>query len=370
MASRTCSAPPSLPSARSRPLVAVVLGLLLGWASACGSDFEPPSEITSFRFLAVRAEPPSIFPGEATRLEALVAGGTATNGVWTWCPLRGPNSAQFACLVTVEQINQAIAELSPDGEPSIPPISADFFQLDLVDPNDPTTAQFRYEFPPEVVREICQQIRSQGMVSNLVTLPECDGTFPISVRVDLTNGARTITAFKDVNLVYYTTLPESEVNDNPNLEGAELRLLLGGSPVELDALPFNATYSVQLSDKEGDARALLDQLSQTYTATETRAGEDGEEIKEREPTREQLTFSWFATSGSWEDDRTGFLPETVGSPAEEISAFNEARDNEWASPSRGELPMGEPVTLYLVVRDERGGATWTSTTVTLGGPAQ
>jgi len=53
-------------------LVTWALALTLGaWATACGPDFDPPSELNSLRILAVRAEPPEARPGQEVTLDAL-----------------------------------------------------------------------------------------------------------------------------------------------------------------------------------------------------------------------------------------------------------------------------------------------------------
>ena len=61
--------------------------------------------------------------------------------------------------------------------------------------------------------------------------------------------------------------------------------------------------------------------------------------------REQPRVSWFSTDGEWKEDRTG----------------GEAIENEWTPACEREA-----IDLWVVVRDERGGAAWISRQVRCG----
>jgi hypothetical protein len=59
--------------------------------------------------------------------------------------------------------------------------------------------------------------------------------------------------------------------------------------------------------------------------------------------REALTVSWFATAGSYDGDTTTITPDDGATTA----------DNGWTAPT-----AKGPVLLWLVLRDDRGGAAW------------
>jgi hypothetical protein len=59
--------------------------------------------------------------------------------------------------------------------------------------------------------------------------------------------------------------------------------------------------------------------------------------------REALTVAWYATAGSYDGDTS-----TVGGDDDATTA-----DNGWTAPD-----AAGPVLLWLVLRDDRGGATW------------
>src|SRR5262245_6584271 len=68
------SAPRSAPGPQprlgsSRSLLAALLGLLA--LSACDAEFDPGSQVSSLRVLAVRADTPFVHPGDTVRLQAL-----------------------------------------------------------------------------------------------------------------------------------------------------------------------------------------------------------------------------------------------------------------------------------------------------------
>ena len=63
--------------------------------------------------------------------------------------------------------------------------------------------------------------------------------------------------------------------------------------------------------------------------------------------REEMHAFWFATAGDISSE------ESYGRPAE----------TEWTAPSAIDWPDGEVVQLWFVIRDGRGGVTWTKRTV-------
>ena len=324
-------------------------------ATGCGSDFTPQSEITGLRFLAINASPPWLRPTETTTITPLVVGAedpTQLRYRWRWCPLLGPNTTEFECLVTVEDLNQAL------GAEILPP---DFFEL-----GTSSTATLAYDLPPELIESVCLGLREQNELSNLINLPDCDGTFPISIRVDLEEDERTITAFKDIRLIYD---PGRRPNQNPTISSLGIQILGRADPSQL--INFDQQFLFELGRSPTvDALTQLDELSETFTATRTEATDDNMTVLVPFETREQLTFSWFAETGSYDVDRTGFLPDTVQSEDEPdgvplAEAWFEARTNIWASPLPEEFQGGE-TTIYLVIRDGREGTSWTTQTLFIG----
>jgi hypothetical protein len=67
--------------------------------------------------------------------------------------------------------------------------------------------------------------------------------------------------------------------------------------------------------------------------------------------REAMRVSWYATAGAFADDRTGRT---------EQEASLASTDNTWTAPSDTRA-----VTLWVVVRDSRGGLGWKSYRITV-----
>ena len=109
--------------------------------------------------------------------------------------------------------------------------------------------------------------------------------------------------------------------------------LLPEIPVALDAIPRGAKVMLRASWPEAAAERYV-----VYDLA-SRA------LAER---RETLRASWFATAGTFENDRTGRAED-------ERETFT---DNEWTAPS-------EPRTvhLFVVLRDARGGVAFTTQTL-------
>lgn len=321
---------------------------LFGSGIGCGSDFPEQSEITNLRFLSVQAEPPWIRPSKTSSITALVVGlqpGRRLSYRWSWCPLRGPNSFQFECLVTPELISE------------ITGVQVDETIYDL---GTSSTAEFNYAFSPDDVRATCEEIRSLDTASSLVTLPECDGTFPISIRLDASDGDRRITAFKSLRLIYQEDASQPRDQANPHIDDLGVEVLFNGRTVT-GPLGFETKYTVRLGpDPSGTPLDQLDRLSETFTESQTNT-----------ETREQLILSWFASTGEYDDNRSGFLPDTIQTPDRPDGipineAWDSARTNGWTSPRRADFSSGQSTTLYVVIRDDRLGTSWTSTTVVIG----
>ena len=340
---------------------AVAMGALL--LLSCGSDFPERSLITDLRVLAVSANPPWVVPTQSSNLTPLVVGAedpTELRYRWSWCPLRGPNTSAFECLLPIEQLN---AILQPMGFT----IPDNFYDL-----GEGETASFPYLFPAEFVEQLCLELRKQEELSRFVTIPDCDeGLFPISVQVDITLGDRIITAYKDVTLVF--DLSESRaLNALPDISTAGIEVI-GRDGQALDRpVTFEETVRFRLGP-DSDPPSPLDQLarlSEEFTETSTRIGDGEEIIVEEIETREQLLLSWFVETGEMDANRTGFIPDTLQSAdnPDGLSlsrAWDDARTNAWLAPLPGDFEGGE-ARIYLVLRDFRGGTSWTTTTVEVG----
>lgn len=349
----------------------------------CGSDFDERSEIIDLRVLAVRADTPWLRPGESTAIEPLIVGEQSSpeplSYRWRWCPLLGPNNLAFECLVTPELIAE---QVNQDAD-----ISEDIYEL-----GNSRNTQFRYNelLTPELVEEICLSIRAIGEIPTQVNLPECDGTFPISIRLDITDGEKILTVFKTIRLIYQDDI---EPNSNPNISryqsaegiipGQDILQLRTDSIIrtETATLPFDRGFIIELvsqSDSSTNSQAIediltpeaqLERISEFTEEPRQVIDDNGDVVEVIIDTREQITVSWFSDTGSFDREREGFLPDTI-QPIEpdgptQVNAWLNTRQNVWFTPTMEEFPGGQ-ATIYVVVRDNREGISWVSLPVSIG----
>jgi hypothetical protein len=70
---------------------------------------------------------------------------------------------------------------------------------------------------------------------------------------------------------------------------------------------------------------------------------------QRGPVKERLTFTWFAETGSFEFERTGFVEGTT--------SLEKNLRNKW-TPERRKDYAKDRARVVVVARDNRGGVTW------------
>jgi hypothetical protein len=134
-------------------------------------------------------------------------------------------------------------------------------------------------------------------------------------------------------------------NTNPVLEGLGVVPATGSAPTPI---PPDDVTSPGFSVRAGERIAL--QASWPLCPGSPMQGCGAETYAYYDPAtqmltmvRETLTVSWFATAGSFDGDTT-----TIASDNDATTA-----DNGWTAPG-----TAGPVLLWLVLRDDRGGAAW------------
>jgi hypothetical protein len=73
---------------------------------------------------------------------------------------------------------------------------------------------------------------------------------------------------------------------------------------------------------------------------------------------ENLTYSWYATAGSWQREITGGPKDIAGN--------DPPLDSKWTAPRELDGARGGDVSIWVVQRDERGGLAWYETCVRVG----
>lgn len=294
---------------RSQPWGLALLGLLL--ASACGEDFDPYGRITEFRVLALRADPPDVRSGERTRIEALVVG-TATTALvqyrWRWCPLIGSPNQGFECLLD----EATLGAFLPPG------VELPSFEL-----GQAASAELAYPSSPEALSALCDAL-SRTDIPNFQSQVSCDDGFEVYVRLDAEFEGRTQSVLKTVRFLID---PDATPNANPTQLSLDL-------PARVER------------DEDIDLRVNLDSAdAETYEGVPR--DDPGGEAREL---RERLIVSWFATAGTFDPERDSFIDGERD--------LGEAEETTWTSPLPADFDRDE-VDFFVVLRDDRGGTTWT-----------
>jgi len=314
----------------------VIVAALACVAAACSPDFEPYNEVHNLRVLAVRAEPPQLPPDESATLDLLVHvepdDPRPVTYHWSWCPFSAGSTSGYTCATDRDTLQALIDEAAP-GVVEVP-------GFDL---GTSATATLPYPVPPVVLQAACQQLLMQD-VPDFLELPDCVTGFPVLIKVEVRQGDDVITAVKEVKLLY-------GANEAPNANPA----LSGASIFESKAGP--STSVVLGEEPVALRRGLLHRWHVELEAGEAELFQPSPRPEDPDPApaHESLAVSWFAQGGEMEYRRTGYI--------EDFTTFEQATANAWTTPTTKEFD-GESMSIYMVVRDNRGGVGWLSRQVT------
>jgi hypothetical protein len=293
-------------------------------ATGCGEDFAPYNRLTSFRVLALVADPPTPGPGETTKITALsylpgVGVGEDLPGItysWSWCPFPGSANSGYPCQVTQEQLTML------GGGAAVPPLEL----------GTGSSAMLTHAINPAVLTQACAGVPGQPR------LIECDGGFPVQVKVTATTATESITAVVTVRLRFGDIAP----NQRPYIEGLAAELAKVDVPIGAEPL------AVLARDKENIIKAETPETtSESYLGV-------GDDLQPK-MVRESLTFTWFVENGTTDEDKTGFI--------EGVSLAKNLR-NKWTPAVVKDFPASV-ARLVVVVQDNRGGVGWRDGFVTL-----
>jgi hypothetical protein len=289
-------------------------------AAACGEDFDPYTRLVSLRVLAVKSEPVAPGPGETTTLSALVftpPGVTVTSYEWSWCPISGPSTDGYPCLVSE-------AELEMMGAGDVP-------SFDL---GTGETATLEHTIDPALLALVCAGNPDQpGLV-------DCQGGFPVQVKLVVTAGAETITTVRNLRLRFRE---EDEPNANPVIDG----LIADQGAGEEDLVAGMPTLPRGV---ETDIRVKVD-------ASHVESYTDVDDEGQPETVKERLIVTWFVESGDVDSERTVFI--------DGVTTLEEALENTW-EPDGADDYVRDESAIVVVVRDNRDGVAWLRGSATLG----
>jgi hypothetical protein len=295
--------------------------LLIASLSACDrSERAEPYQVTELRVLAIRAEPAEATDETPVVFDSLVVEGTGElTYEWRLCPFSGPASLGFLCLsdeIPEEQLNQIPDEIKPCilGEtgdtPSFTVTPCPFESYALILGGAAEQAGFPLELDPESGLEM------------VVSLKVSDET------------GRQVEAVKS-----FSVTQSDSPNQNPTLTGLVVQEAEERTAEQGEIWSEDQTLVISLEE------APILQVTYDETIAETVTDPKG---SPEESELEELLFTWYATSGVFERNRTA--PDLM--------------DNEYR-------PDGDDASsvdrVWVVVRDGRGGMGWLERRFTVTG---
>lgn len=303
-----------------RPFVLVAATL----AAGCGASFPPETLVDSLRVLAVTAEPPEIAPGEPTALSVLYSDpsrvGGASTVLWVGCEPDPQDLGRSPC-------NDATILLQPTKISDYPQ------GLQLLG----FGTRASYKSTPGVfdVLEAANPIRQSGTIGQVMALVVGEEVDPSATAQKLRGYFERIEKKETQAVVALTRVlvsqkPQAERNANPPVG----RLKVGGAPLPVGArLMLEAGATVDLS-VDVPASAAQTFVEQRPTGPVTRS--------------EKVVGAWYSTRGRFDRERF----DVTGNPVTRFTAPGSAQFPDDTVPDR------RTGSVWLVVRDDRGGQTF------------
>jgi hypothetical protein len=194
--------------------------------------------------------------------------------------------------------------------------------------------------------------------------------FGLDGLVNLTFSLGTEQASVIKRVVYWPLLPPNLVpantactgvqipNKNPDLQGIGFfKQRVDGIPMDEIAVQMPATISIA-TDQLYVQPAVNEFAAENYLLRVRNADTGDVETQCR---KELLTFQFYTTEGTMEPaERTSELSPLLTTP----DNMHIPLDSQWKPPKAG-LPADSVVTVWIVARDERAGASWLSRTFTV-----
>jgi len=338
-----------------------VFGVVLGAASGLGCEptfSDRNSEVLERRVLAVQVTPAQARPGQEVALHALVVepSGTLKKFApdWAFCnapkPIAETNDVSDACLAASgEQFDELGRGVSVKG--AIPDDACRLFGPS-VPPSEPGQPPGRPK-DPDSTGSFYQPLR--------VLVPNGSSPILTLAQAGLTCGLPSLTG---AQLLEYQQ--RARINEHPTLSS----VLVEGNdstPLSVDdgATPFKVAAGQRIMLRAswpecpvtgvcGDGFCSQDETTQDCAddCTQPKGCAGAETFVYYDPEshglttrREAMRVSWFAGTGTFDDDHTGRRED-------ELDTFS---DGFWTAPQ-----ASGPVHLWVVLRDSRSGVSWQS----------
>ena len=292
-----------------RALAATATIGAVAFAAACGGDFDPGSRVTHLRVLAVRADAPYAAPGQTVHLEALAVDPRARAITWGWGLCVNPSSATApGCLAALDRSTVVV---------------------------ESGKSTFDFALPDDVIASLPPAAAGHASVGAVVAA--CPGVLtaggePIPFTCTDAASGRALGTDEYVVGVKRIFARATDTNDNP---------IMGGVAWDGVDWPASEIKDVTACDESGnDYGACSARDQHLVTVAVPQASIESGVDSFGAPFQEQVVVQYYASEGIFEHDVRLASAATTGWTARSESA-------------------GHTVTMWLVVRDDRGGVAWT-----------
>lgn len=313
----------------------LLLCALLSAQLGCGEAFDPYWRIDKLRVLAIQADPPTLKPGAAAQLNALVFSpdDAPITYQWQWCPFRTTPQNDYECPFTREELIAQIEANLPDDAPNIN-FGALIPDFEL---GSEAQASLRYPATPEVVLGLCQALQGflaqqEEQLAEQISVTNCERGYEVSLRLIVEQGGQKLVSSKRINL---WTGSEFDQNQNPAVEGIQIRLKKPEDASKVkDKMPW---VNVDLPREEQWYLLPEDQITpivaniplEVRSVTPLESAElwqppapQGSNLERLPPEREVLLFRWMTTGGDLDNSRSLFKEGLNTLEEGPVSEFN------------------------------------------------
>jgi hypothetical protein len=301
---------------KKRSIAGVFLGLLS--TLGCTTHFDPGSRVVSFRVLAEQADQPFARPGETVSIRSLSYDPEGRSVNWAWAACVNPSASTVqGCLDKIGEDSQATGSS---------PILAQGAELD----------HFSYTVPPNVLDSLPTGAKSSAMVGILsvacpgdLSLEDGPNNLPFSCKERGTGRAFALDEY--IFGLKRVQVRSSDRNQNPVIE----QVTFDGQDWPEGEVKQVTACDTDNNDYTSCSASSKHQLSARPTLASIESGttEFGVGFTE------QVVIEYYATEGIFEHE--------VKIAAEPQSG--------WVARKSA---SGKDLVLWMVVHDDRGGASW------------
>jgi len=335
-------------------MTVAALSALAGGAGC--SNFEDETTVIDLRVLGLAAQPPEIYVDQST-LDSRTDPFTSDITALVVDPKGAGRPVSYSVLACPREIDAVTAATGRNGvvcQPNVsgmPPNSLEVTSGETTDPGPVHEIPFTFQVPPELLK-----------LAFSVDLPAGSQGFqlPIVLQMQLGAGTESVTATKRV--IFSQPIPDHE--DQPANANPVITQVMTYTDRDADANP------VDPKELPAAGPPLMVALGSTvwfepdgavaehyFTRELTR--DNPPQVVTKEVAAETLRYAFFTTAGSFAPPQTSTQPPLIFNPTDRIHV-----ESHYTAPSK--MPdTGPDVTVWILARDERGGASWVQRAVTL-----